>query len=650
LPALLAATERAVLDEERSVVIIAADADEVARWIAAVSFLLPPPLVARMSFATYQFRPSYSRHHVIGTVPGAEIVPDERAFEAFYLFDFTAGRAGTASAVEAGPLPLLLAGAGTVAAESLWRHAAALATGAELRLADWYPPAVAAALLDEGVGIGPQDLDVVCAWLGEHARRLGRDAVGRVGAAVLDHDAVSTAHLTGLADAAAADGLHELLAAAERHLLTACLTNMNSRAGAEQALRNAAPLRSASVREFAGHRYARLLGEADADTMVRLLKLAHAHEVRPDPRVLRDCGQRVAGPQLLRSPSSPEVHEAVRQWPDLRAGTLAFLDGAAEPDATCLYPVFEAGLDAAVDDADLAALPALREAALVARARRDPEQRVDVALSVVSGRGPAGRLDDALLNALWPERWSLDVAMAMLSRLPREAVADPLLVPWVAPLLSTSLSEDDHPGLESFGALCDLLEGLPLTAMLPSQAQDRLKATVLIRRTESRLGRAGGKIGERERLAVGESLLAAYDQPAMSAAKDYLRIRLVVLLPTLPHETLAALLARAPGEIRTLYLSRMERRLGGDRHVAVSTAAAAFTTMCGAPRRRRNPVADGIEGVLLRSLPRWRKRDLNAVEREVRRTSKRMAEEFKRWRQRHCAPRRRWLMRRLSQD
>ena len=667
LPALLAATERAILDEERSVVIIAADADEAAHWIAAVSFLLPPPLAARMSFATYQFRPSYSRQHVIGTVPGAEIVADERAFEAFYLFDFTAGTTGRASEVETGPLSLLLAGAGTVAAESLWRRAARLAAGDEVRLADWYSPAVAAALLDGGVGVGPEDLDAVCAWLPEQARRLDRDVVGRIGIAALDHDAVSAAQLTGLADAAAAGDLHELLAAAEQRLVTACLAN--AEAGAETPGRVApgwpgprpewgpagsvaAPLRAPGVREFAARRYTQLLAQADTDTMVRLLRLAQAHDVRPDPRMLHDRGLRVAGPQLLRFPSSMELHEAVRQWPELRAGTLTCLDQAAMSDATRLYAVFDAGLDEAVPDVELAALPALREAGLVARARRDPARRVDAALSVLSARGPAGRLDAALLTAIWPDGWSMKDATATLSRLPREARADPELVTWVTPLLRTSVSEDDRPGLESYAALCEALDGLPLTTMLSSELQARLRAVASVRRIERRFVQAGEKGTERadkERFAAGKTLLAAFEAQDMAAAKDYLRILVAEVLTTVSHATLAALLAQATGEIRHIFLTQVGRELDAKRSsVGVTTAAAAFTTLCEV-RQQDEWFAQDIDQVLRRHLRHWRNRDLNAVERQVRRTSKRMAEEFKRWRLRHSEPRRRWLVRRQSQ-
>jgi hypothetical protein len=645
LPALLAAVERAVLDEERSVVILAADDDEVARWIAAVSYLLPPPLVARMSFATYQFRPSYSRHHVIGSVPGAEIAPDERTFAGFYLFDFTTG---AFSEVEPGPLPLLLAGTGTVAAEQLWRRAAALATGDELRLAQWHPPVAAAALLDGETGIGPDDLDVACVWLGEHARRLDRETVGRIGAAALGHDAVSPAHMTGLADAAAAAGLDELLALAEERLVAGHLAEM-SRGGAPAL--GAARLRSARGREQARRGYARLLTDADGGTVVRVLNLAQAHEVRLDPHTLQDCGFRVVGPRLLRPPVAEELLDAVRRWPELRSGTLAYLDQVGAADGARLHAVFDAGLDQAVPAPELAALPALREVALIARGRRDPGLRVDTVLSVLSGRGPQGRLDDALLAALWPDGWTMGEARSLLEGLPDGANGDPVLVPWVEPLLKSSPSLDDLVQQESYGALCDLVHGLPLAEVLPAGLRDGITAVAWIHRVEKPLLAAGTRRNAKERYEAGKALLEAHGKPVVAAAKDYLRVRLGVLLPSLPHDELAGLLARAPAEILDNYLGWLGRTLEGERQEAVPAAAAAFATLRAVEGLSNRPVAGAIHKVLVRSLPDWRKRDLNAVEREVRRLSGRIAmtQDFQRWRGEYCRRRRSWLPGRLSQ-
>ncbi|GAA4239860.1 hypothetical protein GCM10022254_62300 [Actinomadura meridiana] len=635
LPPLLAAAERAVLDEERSVVILAPTDDEVAYWIAAVCYLLPPPLVARLSFATYQFRPSYSRHHVLGTVPGAEIVADERAFAGFFLFDVTTG---ASSDVDAGPLALLLAGAGPVAAEPLWRRATTLATGGELRLADWHPVVAAAALLDGPVGVGPDDLDAACAWLGENASRLDRDTVSGVGAAALGHDAASPAHMTGLADAAAAAGLDDLLAMAEERLVTGHLAAASTHGGPAP---DAARLRSARARAQARRGYAQHLAGADTATVVRVLDLANAHGVQPDPHTLRTCGAKVVGPYLLRRPDEQELHEAVRRWPDLRAGTLLYVDQVSAADPARVHALFDAGLDAVVPADELAELPALHEAALVARGRRNREPPVDTALAVLSARGPAGRLDRALLDALWPGGWTPEEARALLAGLPDGARGDPVLVPWVKPLLSERRTLDGPARQESYGELCDLVDGLPLAGLLPAGLRDRVEAVAWIRRVEKPLR---GKRNEKERLEAGRALVGAHGTTAIAPAEDYLLLRLGVLLPTLPHDALAEVLAAASTEVVDAYLGWLARTIDGERGAAVPAAGAAFATLWTAEDHKATQVARAIHDVLLRSMPDWRNRDLNAVERDVRRRTGRMTalQDYQRWRDKHCR-RRRWL-------
>ncbi|MFE0516498.1 hypothetical protein ACFW2E_43215, partial [Streptomyces sp. NPDC058964] len=91
LPSLLAAVFAALTDEG-SVVVIDDSTERIAHWFAAASYLLPPPLARRLSFATYLFRPTRSRLHLIGTVPEANagFGPDDE--ESYTVFDFSAGR------------------------------------------------------------------------------------------------------------------------------------------------------------------------------------------------------------------------------------------------------------------------------------------------------------------------------------------------------------------------------------------------------------------------------------------------------------------------------------------------------------------------------------------------------------------------------
>ena len=182
LPALLSAVDRAVDVGDRSVVVVETDADRAALWIGAASHLLPMPLAQRMSFATYLHQPSYSRLHLIGTVPDADIVRGEAGLDEFYLFDMTSG---VATPVDVHPAAELLCELGTVAAGRVWERAASVAEGGELTLAEWYPVVVTAALLD---GFSPPErhwADAV-AWLEGQAKRLGPEVVDAFGVALVE--------------------------------------------------------------------------------------------------------------------------------------------------------------------------------------------------------------------------------------------------------------------------------------------------------------------------------------------------------------------------------------------------------------------------------------------------------------------------------
>nr|WP_245652944.1 GTPase-associated protein 1-related protein [Herbidospora sakaeratensis] len=161
LPALLTAVDLAVHEGRRSVVILDRDADRVACWIAAISYLLPPATVRDMSFATYEHRPRFSRHHVIGTVPEADFAVTDTALESFYVFDFVGMRA---SEVPAEPLARHLAGDRTLGAAPLWERARTLADGSEHRLASWYPVVLAVDLLS-GRPISGSAAGVLTRWL-----------------------------------------------------------------------------------------------------------------------------------------------------------------------------------------------------------------------------------------------------------------------------------------------------------------------------------------------------------------------------------------------------------------------------------------------------------------------------------------------------
>jgi hypothetical protein len=90
------------------VVLVADTAETVARWIAAVSFSLPPAKWWALSFVTYTAHPERSRQRLVGTTPDA--VPGSDTHAQVFWLDRPAASAGAASAGTAvGRYPAALA-------------------------------------------------------------------------------------------------------------------------------------------------------------------------------------------------------------------------------------------------------------------------------------------------------------------------------------------------------------------------------------------------------------------------------------------------------------------------------------------------------------------------------------------------------------
>ncbi|WP_460369910.1 GTPase-associated protein 1-related protein, partial [Actinocorallia lasiicapitis] len=345
LPALLAAAELAITAGERSVVLYDRDTDRIAHWIAALSYLLPPPLVERMSFSTYQHRPGYSRQHVIGTVPGADFEPSPAAFETFYLFDLVGGQI---SDVPDRPLVELLAGAGPQRAASIWRSAVNLGDGSPHDLADWHPVVLSAGAL-VGDPLPPDAVEPVLAWLEKAAGRLPAQSAEKIGRAILGSGGRperDLARLAAVAGEAHADGLHEELEIA--------LVRLQIAGGRG----SAAPLRTPGGRREAEQLYHRNLTNDNLDELAPLVELAERLLITVDPALLADRGRERIGPALFQEPFPEQVRELLEQ-PSILAGALEFL--AAEPFDRQVE-AFSGARSGVVPERKAAELPTLRRA------------------------------------------------------------------------------------------------------------------------------------------------------------------------------------------------------------------------------------------------------------------------------------------------
>jgi GTPase-associated protein 1, N-terminal domain type 2/GTPase-associated protein 1, middle domain/GTPase-associated protein 1, C-terminal domain len=168
LACLLTAAENAVLRQGRPIVIIEPDNSAAANWIAAISFLLPPDVARRMSFATYRHRPEYSDAHVIATLPDPDFEFGDPQAHSYVVFDAISGRV---SEVPADPAAALLVRAGASRAAVLWERANELADIPGTSLTDRHPALVMAALL-AGSRVSVTDLEVLSAWLGPNGGQL----------------------------------------------------------------------------------------------------------------------------------------------------------------------------------------------------------------------------------------------------------------------------------------------------------------------------------------------------------------------------------------------------------------------------------------------------------------------------------------------
>ena len=148
LAALLTAAEDAILRDGRPIVIVHPDTAVAARWIGAVSYLLPRAVARRLTFATYHHNPGYVDVHMIGTVPDSDFGLTRRRSSATSCFE--CDRRAPAMSRGTWQAAALLVRAGPQAARRRCGQAAAARRRrrrAMEALDDWHPALVMAALV-----------------------------------------------------------------------------------------------------------------------------------------------------------------------------------------------------------------------------------------------------------------------------------------------------------------------------------------------------------------------------------------------------------------------------------------------------------------------------------------------------------------------
>ncbi|MEV6984613.1 hypothetical protein AB0M95_25610 [Sphaerisporangium sp. NPDC051017] len=79
LAGLLENVRRALAGGHGRVILVCADVEEIVRWIAVVSYSLPWPVAARLSFVTYSADPAGAPHIIVGTTPDVWMPADVEA-------------------------------------------------------------------------------------------------------------------------------------------------------------------------------------------------------------------------------------------------------------------------------------------------------------------------------------------------------------------------------------------------------------------------------------------------------------------------------------------------------------------------------------------------------------------------------------------
>jgi GTPase-associated protein 1 len=345
-------------EHRRTVVLVGADPEEAACWIAAATLLLPRPEALRVSFKIFVADGQYGRHDIIALHPEwAGRWADTGSSSGLAVFDLDRGRhtAVEATAAACFWVPRLLAEDAYDVVDAVElagqfaRARVASARVASARVASVDAPApptgpdrLAAAVVAAGEPLTTSDqLEAAAGWLltaPEEAMRIARDSVL---AAVLQASPRAPV-LRTLAAAAGSRGWAPAAPQIQRRLLTAeiaealAASDGAATSGGVAALRRLtalAPLppldRPDEDREHGRAEVEAALREARPDQVPPLLTVAHRHAVRPVTANFRGAAYTFAAwwveqpdPDLdpERWPAPPEALDWVR---DVLRGALA---------------------------------------------------------------------------------------------------------------------------------------------------------------------------------------------------------------------------------------------------------------------------------------------------------------------------------------
>lgn len=403
--------EKAILGDPRRVVLVQDSDEENALAIAAITYYLPAPLVRRMSFTTYNYRPSHADFHVTGTLPDTMVDASASSAEySFYLFDRVGG---VESDVEIHPLVRLLVRCGDLhGVQAFWERAAELGTGEEVGFDDWYPIAVLCALQDPALRPVVDDhesLAVGLRWLADNAGRLPVAEVSELGAAIESTDRLTIDDQVDLLAVARSIGGDELAARCERQLMGHDFKLLSrGEAGLDYEIRTS-DARAAALQsvESAFER------SNDVGYVIRLHEWARNRGIELRPQDRRLLASRVVTPAALAGTVGFE-QLGMDHSEDFQNGVLDALQEAFATDRDGVVRALDRGLADHLDADVLAGSPQLAEFDDISRASRFPDERRACYLRAVRRRHDEGREAEPLIGQFWPEP-SLDETIWLMN-------------------------------------------------------------------------------------------------------------------------------------------------------------------------------------------------------------------------------------------
>jgi GTPase-associated protein 1, N-terminal domain type 2/GTPase-associated protein 1, middle domain len=556
LPALLSAAGLARSRADRSVLVVAESADDVANWFAAVSYLLPPRWVRGLSFSTYLNRPSRSRLHLLGTLPETDLDLGPDADEKFYLFDFQAGRFAD---VDEHPLTSLCVGIGVTELPALWAWADRLASGSESTLDDWYPVVAAAAALGR-VLLTETDLGSVIGWLNA-AGTLPDETQTAVARVVHSHPAITSEHRQVLLAVGERTGDAGLWEQVQYGLLEPLLLARTDGQAVADALApstvTAVPGQSpARVREqlTAKAEEQFRLAEDPRDTLA-LLDWAGLAGLPAAPDVLAECGRRMVAPLLATDRAGPlppqqrdQAGRVTKRWPAVREGIVRYLTALASSRPADVAAIMAGITGELLTWQDIPDDSPIRVPYLVHQGLRRREPAA-VILGRLAELGLIMDVDDLLLSMLWPKGiWTLAEAAQVLAKVDPRVLTGTL--GWFDATLATTPPQPDR---DDYGTLCTALMTSPLAAAPAVAKMPVLHEVAYLYRVWSAAQRL------RDLLPAIEAARGRESAPALVLSRQWLAPRVAVLPADTPSDIISALRQLHPAAVRRYLVVARDR-------------------------------------------------------------------------------------------